>query len=86
MRIRNFLFKLIGLLVIAASAGGGWLWMDYQAFRDHPLAIPGDGWRYEVMTGANLRTIARDLKALNFYITLIRHYGPITCTALTLST
>lgn len=63
MRIRNFLFKLLGLLVIAASAGGAWLWMDYQAFRDNSLAIPNDGWRYEVMTGANLRTIARDLKA-----------------------
>lgn len=61
--MRNFLFKLIGLLVIVASAGGAWLWMDYQAFRDNSLAIPGDGWRYEVMTGANLRTIGRDLRA-----------------------
>ena len=61
--MRNVFFKLIGVLVIAASAGGAWLWMDYQAFRDNPLVIPGDGWRYEVMTGANMRTIARDLQA-----------------------
>lgn len=61
--MRNFLFKLIGLLVIAGSAASAWLWMDYQAFRDNSLAIPGDGWRYEVTTGANLRTISRDLQA-----------------------
>ncbi len=63
MRMRNLFFKLIGLLVIVASAGGAWLWMEYQAFRDNPLVIPGDGWRYEVMTGATLRTVARDLQA-----------------------
>jgi len=61
--MRNLLFKFIGLIVIAASGGGAWLWMDYQAFRENPLAIPGDGWRYEVMTGANLRAIGRDLQA-----------------------
>ena len=59
----KFLFKLLGVLVIAASGGGAWLWMDYQAFRDNPLAIPSDGWRYEVMTGANMRAIGRDLQA-----------------------
>lgn len=61
--MRKIIFNLVGVLVIAVSTGGAWLWMDYQVFRDNLLSIPGDGWRYEVMTGANLRMIARDLQA-----------------------
>lgn len=62
--MRNLLFKLLGFAVIALSVGGGWLWMDYKAFGDNPLAIPRDGWRYEVMAGATLKSIARDLRDL----------------------
>ncbi len=61
--MRKLLFNLIGLLVIGASTGGAWLWMDYQAFSANLLSIPSDGWRYEVMAGANLRAIGRDLQA-----------------------
>ncbi len=61
--MRRFLFNLIGLTVIAVSTGGAWLWMDYQTFGKNFLKIPGDGWRYEVVTGANLRSIGRDLQA-----------------------
>lgn len=62
--MRNLLFKLFGFGVVVLSVGGGWLWMDYKAFGENPLAIPRDGWRYEVMAGANLKTIARDLRDL----------------------
>ncbi|MBI3775970.1 MAG: endolytic transglycosylase MltG, partial [Gammaproteobacteria bacterium] len=61
--MRNFLFNLIGVTVIALSTAGAWLWMDYQVFNENLLAIPGDGWRYEVTAGANLRSIGRDLQA-----------------------
>lgn len=62
--MRNLLFKLLGLAVIALSLGGGWLWIDYKSFSENTLAIPHDGWRYEVMSGANMRSIARDLRDL----------------------
>jgi UPF0755 protein len=62
--MRNFLFKLFGFALLGASVGGGWVWMDYRAFTEAPLHIPQDGWIYEVVPGATVKSVAADLRAL----------------------
>jgi UPF0755 protein len=60
--MRKLFFKLFGLLIVGASVGGGWLWMDYRAFVETPWSLPEDGWVYEVAPGATVRMIAVDLQ------------------------
>jgi UPF0755 protein len=60
--MRKLFFKLLGVSVICASVGGGWLWMDYRAFVEAPWALPEEGWVYEVPPGTTVRGIAADLQ------------------------
>ncbi len=54
--------RLIGILILAASLGAGWLWSDYRQFLDVPLAIPGEGLIYSLPKGGNAASLARDMQ------------------------
>jgi UPF0755 protein len=54
-------FRLLGLAVIVASFAGAWLLMDFQSFRQNPLAVPEDGINLVVEPGSSLRSLAADL-------------------------
>lgn len=61
--MRKFFLSLstfIGLVLLAGFAGA--VFMDYHRFMQTPLAIPETGFDYEVAPGANVKSIARDLK------------------------
>ncbi len=79
--MRKLIYKLLGVLVLGASIGGGWLWMGYQAFIEAPWTMPEDGWVYEVTPGATIRMIAADLNRRGivdqprFLVWLARHHG-----------
>ncbi|MGM0592993.1 MAG: endolytic transglycosylase MltG [Pseudomonadota bacterium] len=60
--MRELLFKLIGLLVLLGSFALGWLWMDYQSFREAPLSLPERGESLVVEPGSSLRGVARELE------------------------
>ncbi|ROR32629.1 endolytic transglycosylase MltG [Inmirania thermothiophila] len=63
MAPRPPLHRLLGLLVLAASLGGGWLLWDYRVALDRPLAVPPAGLTLEVAPGESLRSLARRLAA-----------------------
>jgi len=56
-------FRMLGIMVVAASFIGAWLLMDFQAFRQGPLAIPEAGVDLLVKPGSSLKSIARQLHA-----------------------
>ncbi len=58
--------RLLGLLVLVVSIGGGWAWMEYDSFRSTPLAIADGSVIYEVRRGASLATIAKDLEEAGY--------------------
>lgn len=60
--MRNRLFKLLGLLVLLASLGGGWVLMEYRLFTENPLAVPEGGVTVMVEPGSSLAAVAADLR------------------------
>jgi UPF0755 protein len=54
-------FRVLGLAVVAASFLGAWLLMEFQSFRQNPLAVPGTGIDLVVKPGSSLRSLARHL-------------------------
>ena len=59
--LRDSLFRLGGLLLLLASFSFAWLLMDFQSFRDNPVAIPPSGLTLVVKPGSGLKSIARQL-------------------------
>ena len=59
---KDLAFRLVGVLLLAASFVGAWLVMDFQAFRAEPLPIPEEGATLIVPPGANLKRVARQLR------------------------
>lgn len=59
MRAMN---KLLGILVLVGSLLLGWAWMQYDEFRNTPLAIAQGSVIYPVVRGATLAAVARDLE------------------------
>ena len=55
--------RLIGFVVLVGSLLLAWAWMQYQGFRETPLAIGPEGLVYEVPRGASLAAVAKDLEA-----------------------
>jgi UPF0755 protein len=55
--------RLIGFAVLVGSLLLAWAWMQYQGFRETPLAIGPEGLVYEVPRGASLAAVAKDLEA-----------------------
>ena len=58
----RLLGRLTGVLVLIASLGFGWAWMQYKEFLATPLAIEGGSVVYQVQKGATLAAVARDLE------------------------
>lgn len=67
--MRNRLFKLLGLLVLAASFAGGWLLMEYRLFVNNPMAVESEGAVVLVEPGTSLAGLAQGLEQDGF----IRH-------------
>ena len=55
--------RLVGFVVLVGSLLLAWAWMQYQGFRETPLAIGPEGLVYEVPRGASLAAVALDLEA-----------------------
>jgi UPF0755 protein len=54
-------FRVLGLAVLALSFLAAWLLMEFQSFRQHPLAVPETGIDLVVKPGSSLRAVARQL-------------------------
>jgi UPF0755 protein len=54
-------FRVLGLAVVALSFLAAWLLMEFQSFRQHPLAVPEAGIDLVVKPGSSLRAVARQL-------------------------
>ena len=54
-------FRVLGLAVVAASFLAAWLLMEFQSFRQQPLAVPETGVDLVVKPGSSLRAVARHL-------------------------
>ena len=59
--MRDFLFKLLGVLVLAGSVGAGWALMEWGDALQQELAVGEDGLRYTVNRGASFRSVVEDL-------------------------
>ena len=58
--------RVLGLLILLASLGGGWLWMDYRQFEQTPLALPAEGAVYTLPSGGSVLTLGKDLVAAGY--------------------
>ena len=55
----RLLYRLLAVLVLAATVGGGWLWNDYRLFLHTPMT--DTALNYTLEPGANLTGVAQDL-------------------------
>jgi UPF0755 protein len=72
-------FRVLGLVVVIASFLGAWLLMEFQSFRQNPLAIPATGIDLVVKPGSSLRSVASQLAGLQvlehpLYLVLLGRY------------
>jgi UPF0755 protein len=58
--------RVIGLLLLLASFGGGWLWMEYREFARTPLGLPAAGTVYELPPGGSAASVADDMVAAGY--------------------
>ena len=65
--------RVLGLLVLIASFGGGWLWMDYREFERTPLDLPAEGLTYTLPPRGSAGSLASDLVAAG----TCRHVGAV---------
>lgn len=61
-RSRLKLHTVLGLLILLLSFAGGWLALDYRAFKTTPLPIPAEGYRHIIEPGAGVGRLAADLR------------------------
>ncbi len=59
--MKQVLYKLTAMGLLAASLLAGWLWWDYSAFLDNPLRLPEAGLELRVEPGQTLTGVARRL-------------------------
>ena len=55
--------KLIGALLLLGSLLAGWVWMEFEEFRNAPLKVAEGSIIYAVPKGATLAMVASDLQA-----------------------
>jgi UPF0755 protein len=55
--------RLLGLLILIFSLLLAWAWMEYDSFRQDPLALPADGIVYDLQPGGSVTSLAADLAA-----------------------
>ncbi len=58
--------RVLGLLILVASFGGGWLWMDYRQFEQTPLTLPEEGAVYTLPSGGSALSLSADLVAAGY--------------------
>jgi UPF0755 protein len=61
MSLKESLFKILGVAILAGSLIAGWIGIDMQSFKSQSLRVARPGMTYTVETGAGLRKIAEDL-------------------------
>lgn len=61
MSLKESLFKILGVAILAGSLIAGWIGIDVQSFKSQSLRIAHPGMTYTVEPGAGLRKIAEDL-------------------------
>lgn len=76
---RDVAFRVLGAVVLGASFLLAWLLMDFHAFRQNPLALPGDGADLLVKPGSSLRSVAshlaeRGIVAHPLYLVMLGRY------------
>ena len=59
--MRDFLFKLLGVLILAGSVGAGWALMEWGDALQQELAVGEDGIRYTINRGASFQSVVEDL-------------------------
>src|SRR3569832_1198451 len=50
--------RLMGLLIILLSFGGGWLVLDYQTFKTSHLPVAAEGYRHIIEPGTSVTHLA----------------------------
>ena len=55
--------RFLGLLIITLSLLLAWAWMEYDSFRETPLALPPEGMVYTLEPGSSVTSLAADLTA-----------------------
>jgi UPF0755 protein len=64
--MRERLFRLIGAFVLSGSLAAGWVWMDYSAFLERPLAVAEEGGLFRIQPGMSLNAVAHRLQRERF--------------------
>ena len=59
--MRDFLFKLLGVLILAGSVGVGWALMEWGDALQQELAVGENGIRYTINRGASFQSVVKDL-------------------------
>ncbi len=59
--MKKFIFRTLGLFAVVVCIALAWFVLDFQSFRETPLATAGDGLTIEVAPGNSLRNIAKRL-------------------------
>lgn len=59
--MRDFLFKLLGALVLVGSVGAGWALMEWGDALQQDLEVGEQGLRYTVNRGTSFRSVVLDL-------------------------
>ncbi|HPE81188.1 MAG TPA: endolytic transglycosylase MltG [Gammaproteobacteria bacterium] len=72
--------KLIGALLLLGSLLAGWVWMEFEEFRNAPLKVAEGSIIYAVPKGATLAMVASDLQAQGMIeqARYLRWYGRYT--------
>ncbi len=79
--MRERLFKLGGVMLLALSIAVGWFGFGYQGFVDTPLKLPAEGVVVEVSHGTALTTVARRLQqqgvisSARYFVWMARFHG-----------
>ena len=60
--MRQFVFRLFAILLLAGSLVVGWLWWEYKVFLETPLKTGESGITYIVQSGTNLTRVAHELE------------------------
>lgn len=59
--VRDFLFKLLGVLILVGSVGAGWVLMEWGDALQQELVVGKDGLRYAIKKGTSFRSVVEDL-------------------------
>jgi len=58
----KLLFKLLSLLFIIVAVSAGFLWYQYDNFRQTPIVVTPENTHFEIKPGSNIRQVANQLE------------------------